>query len=125
MLRLVVMAAMLALAAAAAEGEGCLSGCRMTSSSMDVEACGRKESILTTICSGLCNSTDDVYISWRPPPEQETCNGVWSYEVTHIDGCPEAVTYPVARACDCQVCNPEANTHCGFYSGNKPSCASV
>ncbi|KAL6113562.1 uncharacterized protein ACO6RY_11810 [Pungitius sinensis] len=130
-MRLVAMAAMLALTAAAAaaagadEEEQCHSGCRLTSHSIDVEGCGQTKSVLTTICSGQCNTKEDVYISWRPPPEQKTCNGVWSYEVTHIDGCPEAVTYPVARDCGCQVCNPEANTHCGFYAGNKPSCPSV
>lgn len=73
-----------------------------------------------------CPRQAPVYSSHQPPPDQNTCNGDWSYEVTHIDGCPEAVTYPVARDCKCQVCNPEEpSMHCGYHPVYNPSCPSM
>ncbi|NP_001254560.1 follicle stimulating hormone beta subunit precursor [Gasterosteus aculeatus] len=122
-MQLVVMAAMLALAAAE---EDCRSGCQENSFSIEVEVCGQNTSIHTTICSGWCETKAPVYSSHQPPPDQNTCNGDWSYEVTHIDGCPEAVTYPVARDCKCQVCNPEEpSMHCGYHPVYNPSCPSM
>lgn len=52
-MQLVVMAAMLALAAAE---EDCRSGCQEKSFSIEVEVCGRNTSILTTTCSGWCET---------------------------------------------------------------------
>uniref|UniRef100_A0A8C2WCD5 Glycoprotein hormone subunit beta domain-containing protein n=1 Tax=Cyclopterus lumpus TaxID=8103 RepID=A0A8C2WCD5_CYCLU len=108
-MQLVVMAAVLALAGAGA-GQGCCFECGLTYVNLTVESCGRTGSILTTICLN--------HVCFENPPldvqtyEQETCLGVWVYEVKHIDGCPEGVTYPVAKNCTCGVCDPNKNTDC-------------
>ncbi|XP_042274126.1 gonadotropin subunit beta-1 isoform X1 [Thunnus maccoyii] len=116
-MQLVVMAAVLALAGA---GQGCSYGCHPKNISISVESCGITEFILTTICEGQCYLEDPVYISHD---EQKICNGDWSYEVKHIEGCPVGVTYPVARNCECTTCNT-GNTYCGRLPGYVPSCPS-
>ncbi|XP_075934816.1 gonadotropin subunit beta-1-like [Anarhichas minor] len=122
-MQLVFMAAVLALARAGV-GQSCSSSCHLTNRRISVESCGRTESILTTMCEGQCFRKDPVYISLARPTDQETCNGDWSYEVVHIDGCPEGVTYPVARNCKCTVCNRDENTYCGTFPGDVSSCLS-
>ncbi|XP_073320838.1 gonadotropin subunit beta-1-like [Pagrus major] len=117
-MQLVVMAAVLVLAGA---GQGCRFGCLPISVSMPVESCGSNEFIHTTICAGQCYNEDPVYISHHDWAEQRTCNGDWSYEVKHIDGCPVAITYPVARSCECTVCDT-GNMDCGRFPGNIPKC---
>ncbi|XP_069383195.1 follitropin subunit beta isoform X2 [Paralichthys olivaceus] len=117
-MKLVVMAAVLAVAGA---GQGCSFDCRPTNISIPVESCGSTEYISTTVCAGQCYYEDPVYISETGPAKQRICNGDWSYEAKHINGCPVAVTYPVARHCHCTVCNP-GNTDCGRFPGDIPSC---
>ncbi|TNN44506.1 Gonadotropin subunit beta-1 [Liparis tanakae] len=68
---------------------------------------------------------DLVYVSDTQTYEQETCMGVWAYEVKHIDGCPEGVTYPVAKNCNCDVCDPNKNTDCNRFTGKASSCLSI
>ncbi|XP_034381214.1 gonadotropin subunit beta-1-like [Cyclopterus lumpus] len=123
-MQLVVMAAVLALAGAGA-GQGCCFECGLTYVNLTVESCGRTGSILTTICAGQCENKDSVYISDVQTYEQETCLGVWVYEVKHIDGCPEGVTYPVAKNCTCGVCDPNKNTDCTRFTGDASSCLSI
>ncbi|KAK2853719.1 hypothetical protein Q5P01_006380 [Channa striata] len=117
-MQLVVMAAVLALAGA---GQGCSFGCHPTNISIPVDSCGITEYIFTTICAGQCYHEDPIYIGHHDWTEQKICNGDWSYEVKHIHGCPLAVTYPVARNCECTACNA-GNTHCGRFPGDIPSC---
>ncbi|KAM8763405.1 follitropin subunit beta [Acanthopagrus schlegelii] len=117
-MQLVVMAAVVLLTGT---GQSCRFGCHPTNISMPVESCGGTEFIDTTICAGQCYHEDPVYLSHHDWAEQRTCNGDWSYEVKHIDGCPLAVTYPVARNCECTVCNT-GNTDCGLFLGNIPKC---
>ncbi|XP_056268874.1 gonadotropin subunit beta-1-like [Pseudoliparis swirei] len=121
-MQLVVMAAVLALAGA---GPGCSFSCRPTDVNITVESCGRTGSILTTICAGQCNNEDLVYISDTQTYEQEMCIGVWANEVKHIDGCPEGVTYPVAKNCNCEVCDPNKNTDCTRFTGKASSCLAI
>ncbi|KAM7424549.1 hypothetical protein PAMA_000750 [Pampus argenteus] len=123
-MQLVVMAAVMALAGA--QLQGCSLDCHLTNISILVESCGITESIFTTICEGQCYQEDPVYISpyGREESEKEkSCNGDWSYEVKHIEGCPVGVTYPVARNCKCAVCNT-GNVYCGRFSGDTPNCLS-
>ncbi|KAM9861246.1 follitropin subunit beta [Aulostomus maculatus] len=117
-MQLVVMAAVLSLAGAS---EVCRLDCHLTNISVPVESCGSTEYIFTTICAGQCYHEDPVYISHDDWAKQETCNGDWTYEVKHIQGCPEGVTYPVARSCKCAACNT-GNTYCGRFPGYTPSC---
>ncbi|KAM4602531.1 gonadotropin subunit beta-1-like [Polymixia lowei] len=119
-MQLVVMAALLALAEA---GQVCSFGCRPTNVSITVESCGRKESVDTTICAGQCYQQDPVYLGQDDWPKQETCNGEWSYEVKHIEGCPVGITYPVAKDCMCTTCET-GNTYCGRFPGDMPNCLS-
>ncbi|XP_076012083.1 gonadotropin subunit beta-1-like [Genypterus blacodes] len=119
MMQLVIMAAMLALT----EAGGCSFGCHPTNISIDVESCGTIEPVYTTICAGHCYHRDWVYIGADDWGEQKICNGDWSYEVKYIKGCPEAVTYPVARNCMCSRCDP-GSTDCGRFPRNIPSCLS-
>ncbi|XP_068580405.1 gonadotropin subunit beta-1-like [Cebidichthys violaceus] len=124
-MQLVIMAAVLALAGArTGAGPSCSSSCHLTNRRISVESCGRTESILTTTCEGQCPQKDSTYISLVHPTEQKTCNGDWSYEVMHIDGCPEGVTYPVARNCKCIACKTDENTYCGSFPGDVSSCPS-
>uniref|UniRef100_A0A4W6ES21 Glycoprotein hormone subunit beta domain-containing protein n=1 Tax=Lates calcarifer TaxID=8187 RepID=A0A4W6ES21_LATCA len=69
------------------------------------------------------DARDPVYIGHDDWAEQRVCNGDWSYEVTHIKGCPVGVTYPVARNCECTVCNA-GNTYCGRFPGDISTCLS-
>ncbi|XP_075874832.1 gonadotropin subunit beta-1-like [Nelusetta ayraudi] len=117
-MQLVVMAAVLALAGA---GQGCIFGCRPTNISMFVESCGSTEQVFTTICEGQCYQKDPVYRGYGDLPEQRVCNGDWTIEVTHIKGCPVAVSYPVAKSCTCTTCNSQ-NSYCGRFHGEVPSC---
>ncbi|XP_055363555.1 gonadotropin subunit beta-1-like isoform X5 [Betta splendens] len=117
-MQLVVMATVLAAAVA---GQGCRFGCRPTNISFPVDSCGVTEFIYTTICAGHCYHEDPVYISHDDWAEQSVCSGEWAYEVKQLQGCPLAVTYPVARSCECSACNA-ANTHCGHFHGYVPSC---
>uniref|UniRef100_A0A4W6ETB8 Glycoprotein hormone subunit beta domain-containing protein n=2 Tax=Lates calcarifer TaxID=8187 RepID=A0A4W6ETB8_LATCA len=119
-MQLVVMAAVLAVAGA---GQGCSFGCHLTNISIPVESCGGTEFVYTTICAGQCYHEDPVYIGHDDWAEQRVCNGDWSYEVTHIKGCPVGVTYPVARNCECTVCNA-GNTYCGRFPGDISTCLS-
>lgn len=59
------------------------------------------------------------YDDWA---EQTVCNGDWTYEVKHIEGCPVGVSYPVATSCQCAPCN-SWNTYCGRFHGDVPGCA--
>ncbi|XP_017269697.1 follitropin subunit beta [Kryptolebias marmoratus] len=108
-MQLVVMAALLVLAEV---GHGCSFICHLKNVSIPVESCGTIKFIHTTICEGRCYQEDPIYDNHVDPPEQHICNGDWSYEVKHIDGCPVGVTYPVARSCHCTTCNTES-TDCG------------
>nr|BAU22084.1 follicle-stimulating hormone beta subunit [Epinephelus akaara] len=119
-MQLVVMAAVLALAGA---GPGCHSDCHLTSISIPVESCGHTEYIYTTICEGQCYHKDPVYIGPDDWAEQKVCNGDWTYEVKHFQGCPVGVTYPVARNCKRTACNA-GNTYCGRFPGDISSCLS-
>ncbi|XP_069021734.1 gonadotropin subunit beta-1-like [Embiotoca jacksoni] len=119
-MQLVVMAAVLALAGA---GQDCLD-CHLTSYTIEVESCGTTEYVNTTVCVGHCYNEDPVYISHHEWPEQKICNGDWSEEVKFIEGCPEAVKYPVARNCNCIACNTE-KMHCGRDPAHIPNCVAV
>ncbi|XP_041648300.1 gonadotropin subunit beta-1-like [Cheilinus undulatus] len=116
-MKLVVMAAVLAVAGAR---QVCSSGCHLTSMLIQVEGCGRKESVSTTACVGQCFNKDPVYIGHDDWAEQQVCNGNWIYEVKQIPGCPVSVTYPVATHCECKACDA-GNTHCGRFTGNAPN----
>ncbi|XP_068428981.1 gonadotropin subunit beta-1-like [Clinocottus analis] len=122
-MQLVVMAAVLVLALAGA-GHGCSFRCRLTNVRLPMESCGRTEYIHTTICAGQCENQDSVFISKINSPEQNMCIGDWDYEVKHINGCPEGVTYPVATKCDCKSCDPDENTDCARFNGDASSCLS-
>ena len=76
--------------------------------------------ILHFVFSSVIVPQDPVYISKEAPVKQSSCNGDWSYEVKHINGCPVAVTYPVARHCNCSKCNPD-DTDCGPSSETCPA----
>ncbi|XP_034536763.1 gonadotropin subunit beta-1-like [Notolabrus celidotus] len=117
---LVVMAVVLAVAGAR---QGCSSGCHLTNIALQVESCGRIESVYTTLCVGQCYNRDPVYVGDDDWPEQKVCNGNWTYEVKQIPGCPVSITYPVATHCECTSCN-ERDTHCGSWFGDTPSCLS-
>jgi len=73
----------------------------------------------------LPSRQDLVYISDTQTYEQEMCIGVWANEVKHIDGCPEGVTYPVAKNCNCEVCDPNKNTDCTRFTGKASSCLAI
>ncbi|XP_034437100.1 follitropin subunit beta [Hippoglossus hippoglossus] len=118
-MQLVVMATV--LAAVAGAGQGCSFDCRPTNVRIPVESCGSTEYIDTTVCAGQCYNKDPVYISKEGPDKQNSCNGDWSYEVKHINGCPVAVTYPVARHCHCSICNLD-DTDCSPFPGDIPGC---
>ncbi|XP_030580287.1 gonadotropin subunit beta-1-like [Archocentrus centrarchus] len=118
-MQLVVMAAALALAGA---GQGCSSGCHPKNISLPVDICGTTELVDTTICEGQCYQEDPNYVLADNWPEQKICSGEWSYEVKYTERCPRGFTYPVARKCECTVCN--ANTDCGTWPGYIPSCLS-
>ncbi|XP_028331073.1 gonadotropin subunit beta-1-like [Gouania willdenowi] len=120
---LVVMVTMLSLGGAMMM-HGCSFGCQPTNVSIPVESCGLTKSVVTTVCVGQCYHQDSVLLSSRVWDKQNSCNGDWFYEVAFIDGCPLAVTYPVARKCECTVCNP-GNTYCGPFPGDMPSCPSL
>ncbi|KAG7242639.1 hypothetical protein INR49_020012 [Caranx melampygus] len=119
-MQLVVMAAVLAVAGA---GRRCSSNCNLTNAMIEVESCIGIVEVQTTICQGQCYQEDLVYISNYDWPEQETCNGEWSYEVKHIPECPVGITYPVARSCTCAVCNKD-HMFCGRYLEDMPRCPS-
>ncbi|XP_035991561.1 gonadotropin subunit beta-1 isoform X1 [Fundulus heteroclitus] len=114
-MQLVLMAAVLALAEV-----GCF-GCRLKNVSIPMERCGQRVCIHTTICEGLCFSEDAVFESPDEAPEHRVCNGDWSYEVKHIQGCPESITYPVATNCYCSACNTK-DTYCTRLYAHIPSC---
>ncbi|XP_074522166.1 gonadotropin subunit beta-1-like [Halichoeres trimaculatus] len=118
MLLLVVMAAVLAVGGAR---QRCNSSCHLTKIAIQVESCGRMESIITTVCAGQCFTTDQNYIGHDDMTAQVVCNGNWTYEVKEIPGCPVSITYPVATNCRCTACN-SGDTHCGRYIGDSPSC---
>ncbi|XP_010781038.1 gonadotropin subunit beta-1-like [Notothenia coriiceps] len=124
MMQLVVMAAVLALAGA---GQPCRSRCYPTTVPITVRGCGIKKEINTTICVGQCPNEDSFlperYVGPVYRRKQETCNGDWSYEVTHIDGCAEPVSYPVASKCYCKGC-VEDYTSCKRYNEDLNSCLS-
>nr|BBK03973.1 follicle stimulating hormone beta subunit [Takifugu rubripes] len=117
-MQLVVMAAALALVRV---GHGCSFDCRPTNISIPVESCGLTELIYTTICAGQCYHVDPVYINYHDWAEQTVCNGDWTYEVKHIEGCPVGVSYPVATNCKCAACN-SGNTYCSRFNGDVPGC---
>nr|XP_043886704.1 gonadotropin subunit beta-1-like isoform X2 [Solea senegalensis]ABU95601.1 FSH-beta subunit precursor [Solea senegalensis]ABW81403.1 follicle stimulating hormone beta subunit [Solea senegalensis] len=119
-MQLVVMAAVLAIAGA---GQSCSSRCRPANVSIPVQSCGNTEYIYTTMCAGQCYHEDPNYIHELGMDRQVICNGDWTYEVKRINGCPQAVTYPVATNCHCTSCNPD-NTHCGRFPGEIASCLS-
>ncbi|KAK1890703.1 Gonadotropin subunit beta-1 [Dissostichus eleginoides] len=120
-MQLVVMAAVLALAGAV---QPCRSICHPTTVPITVRGCGIEKEIYTTICVGQCPHKDSFWPErYMVPVEQKTCNGDWSYEVTHIDGCAEPVSYPVASNCNCKTCNGE-NISCKPYHGDLNSCLS-
>ncbi|KAL3065833.1 hypothetical protein OYC64_015884 [Pagothenia borchgrevinki] len=122
MMQLVVMAAVLALAGAR---QPCRCSCNQTSVPITVWGCGIKKEIDTTICVGQCPYKDSFWPEERygETVVQKTCNGDWSYKVTHIDGCAEPVSYPVASNCNCKMCDGE-NTSCKRYYGDLNSCLS-
>ncbi|XP_077419553.1 gonadotropin subunit beta-1-like [Vanacampus margaritifer] len=112
-MQLVVMATVLALAGAS---KHCSSGCSLKNVSIPVESCGITEWVYTTICEGYCYNEDPVYMSPGKRAEQKVCNDKWTtYEVKYISGCPEGVSYPVAKDCKCNSCD-EDNTDCGRVS---------
>ncbi|XP_008304086.1 gonadotropin subunit beta-1-like [Stegastes partitus] len=119
-MQLVVMAAALALAGAR---QSCSFGCRPTNTSIKVESCGSSELVYTTVCEGQCYHEDPVYLEPGDWAQQHVCSGDWSYEVKYISGCPIAVSYPVAKSCECTACNL-GNTDCGRFPGDVPSCSS-
>ncbi|XP_071345402.1 gonadotropin subunit beta-1-like [Trachinotus anak] len=119
-MQLVVMAAVLAVAGAV---QSCSLGCHLTNVNISVGSCAGPEIVHTTMCTGQCYQEDPVYISSYDRPEQKTCNGDWYYEVKHIPGCPEGVIYPVARNCECAVCNKD-HMFCGRFLGDVPRCQS-
>uniref|UniRef100_A0A3Q3VPS6 Glycoprotein hormone subunit beta domain-containing protein n=1 Tax=Mola mola TaxID=94237 RepID=A0A3Q3VPS6_MOLML len=116
-MQLVVMAVALALVRA---GQGCSFGCHPTNVSILVEGCGLTELVYTTVCAGQCYHEDPVYMGSDDWAEQKVCNGDWTYEVKHIKGCPEAVSYPMARNCQCTACN-SGSTYCGRFPGDVPN----
>ncbi|KAF0042878.1 hypothetical protein F2P81_004215 [Scophthalmus maximus] len=98
-MQLVVMAAVLAMAGT---GQGCSLGCKLANITLRVESCGVTEVIETTECSGLCHNQDPNYIGNGDMDEQKICNGDWSYEAKHINGCPVAASGSLeARARSC------------------------
>uniref|UniRef100_A0A1A8SMR5 Glycoprotein hormone subunit beta domain-containing protein n=1 Tax=Nothobranchius rachovii TaxID=451742 RepID=A0A1A8SMR5_9TELE len=117
-MQLVVMAALLVLAEV---GQGCSVICHLKNVSIPVESCGITTLIHTTVCEGRCFYRDPIYDNNVDKPEVNTCNGDWSYEVEHIDGCPLGVTYPVARSCNCTACNTES-TFCKTFPPHKLGC---
>ncbi|AWP01221.1 Follicle-stimulating hormone beta subunit isoform 2 [Scophthalmus maximus] len=119
-MQLVVMAAVLAMAGT---GQGCSLGCKLANITLRVESCGVTEVIETTECSGLCHNQDPNYIGNGDMDEQKICNGDWSYEAKHINGCPVAARYPVASNCRCTTCD-EDSTYCGRTPRYMPSCFS-
>ncbi|XP_061830831.1 gonadotropin subunit beta-1 [Nerophis lumbriciformis] len=108
-MQLVVMATVLALAGAM---QTCSLDCNPRNVSIAVESCGKTKFVLTTICEGQCYNKDSVYEVPVDVSKQNVCNGDWSYEVKHFEGCPVAVTYPVAKNCACTTCNHD-DTDCG------------
>ncbi|XP_020498876.1 gonadotropin subunit beta-1 [Labrus bergylta] len=117
-MKLVVMAAMLAVAGAR---KVCKSGCHLTNKVIQVELCGRNEPVFTTECAGHCYNKDSAYISNADEDKQQVCIGNWTYEVKQIQGCPESATYPVATHCECRACNIKT-THCGLFTGDPAVC---
>ncbi|AWP01222.1 Follicle-stimulating hormone beta subunit isoform 3 [Scophthalmus maximus] len=105
-MQLVVMAAVLAMAGT---GQGCSLGCKLANITLRVESCGVTE--------------DPNYIGNGDMDEQKICNGDWSYEAKHINGCPVAARYPVASNCRCTTCD-EDSTYCGRTPRYMPSCFS-
>lgn len=74
-----------------------------------------------SICVSWCGWQDPVYIDYHDWAEQTVCNGDWTYEVKHIEGCPVGVSYPVATNCKCAACN-SGNTYCSRFNGDVPGC---
>nr|WPD49270.1 follitropin subunit beta [Girella punctata] len=122
-MQLVVMAAVvLALVGPGAGTEqSCSPGCHLISISTPVDVCGSTQFVQTTKCEGQCHQEDPVYIGTDFWPTQKVCNGDWNYEVKYFKGCSVAVSYPVARSCECTTCNPE-DTDCGRFPGHLPVC---
>ena len=86
-----------------------------------LQCCHLKSMCLITYL--LVLAQDPLFDSPEHRPKQQSCNGDWSYEVTHFPGCPVGVTYPVARNCQCTSCDP-GNTYCGRFPGDVSSCLS-
>nr|AXL27969.1 follicle-stimulating hormone beta subunit [Bostrychus sinensis] len=118
-MQLVVVATVLALVGA--EHRCGPTQCRPMNMSMEVESCGIRDEVHTTVCVGHCYHEDPVYHSYVGWPEQKVCGGDWHYEVKFIQDCPIAVTYPVARSCACDACNT-GYTDCGRFGHDLPSC---
>ncbi|XP_061565299.1 gonadotropin subunit beta-1-like [Cololabis saira] len=117
-MKLVVMAAVLAMVEV---GQGSCSRCHLKDVSICVERCGITELIHTTICEGWCYQEDSIFMNHGNQPQQNICNGDWTYEEKFIEGCPESFIYPVATNCGCTTCNT-GNTFCGRPPTILPSC---
>ncbi|KAK5874323.1 hypothetical protein PBY51_019278 [Eleginops maclovinus] len=123
-MQLIVMAAVLAMAGAGVGArQACTSRCHPTRVPITVEGCGIEKEIYTTICVGQCHFEYPFSPEYDVMPKERICNGDWSYEATHIEGCQAAVTYPVASNCRCKMCNGEY-TSCKSYYDDLTSCLS-
>ncbi|XP_033847744.1 gonadotropin subunit beta-1-like [Periophthalmus magnuspinnatus] len=114
---LVVMATGTALVGA----ECGLIQCRPVNVSMEVESCGIREEVLTTICAGNCYHQDPVYMDYLNSPEQRVCVGDWHYDKHLIQNCPVPVTFPRAHSCSCGPCATQY-VDCEHFSHDLPSC---
>nr|AQU42662.1 follicle-stimulating hormone beta subunit [Merluccius merluccius] len=115
-MQLVVMAALLAMTVG---GQGCRFVCRPVNFTINATVCDKHRSIVTTICEGQCFQMDPIYKLYRP--QQKTCNGDWSYETKHFEDCPVGFSYPVARSCNCAMCQG-GNTQCEMFLDEVPTC---
>uniref|UniRef100_A0A8C6T657 Glycoprotein hormone subunit beta domain-containing protein n=1 Tax=Neogobius melanostomus TaxID=47308 RepID=A0A8C6T657_9GOBI len=116
---LVVMAAMWVLVGA--EHECGLTQCRLMTSNLEVESCGLREQVVTTVCAGYCYHQDPVYMSALYSPEQGVCTGEWHYEERLIQDCPVPARIPVAHSCTCGPCLT-GHSDCERFSQDLPSC---
>ncbi|XP_020773120.2 gonadotropin subunit beta-1-like [Boleophthalmus pectinirostris] len=95
--------------------------CRPVNDRIEVESCGIREKVVTTICAGNCYHQDPVYEDYLNVPKQNVCVGDWRYETHVIEGCPVPVTFPRAHSCSCGHCASQY-VDCESFSQNLPAC---
>ncbi|XP_029441060.1 lutropin subunit beta-like [Rhinatrema bivittatum] len=76
--------------------------------------------LVTSGCTGYCQTKDLVFKNVLAPMQQHVCTyGQISYQKVKLPMCPPGVdpfyTYPVAQSCECNTCKMEY-TDCGTKS---------